>query len=79
MKITTVVHSSYKKLTNEIKETITNFNSYSEVLGAAERNVIKNVTIKGKTFTIKSFKIPNVINQIVYRFLTALIYTPTSF
>jgi len=68
MKITLVVHSNYKDLGDKIKEAISNFDSYTKVLGAAERNVIKNVIIKGKVYTIKSFKTPNFINKVVYRF-----------
>ncbi|GAL67927.1 lipopolysaccharide kinase InaA family protein [Jejuia pallidilutea] len=68
MKTTLVVHPDYRDLGHKIKDAISNFNSYTKVLGAAERNVIKNVTINGKVYTVKSFKIPNIINQIVYRF-----------
>ncbi len=68
MKTTLVVHPNHKALSEKIEDAIANFDSYNEVLGAAERNVIKNVIIDGKTYTIKSFKIPNVINKIAYRF-----------
>jgi len=63
-----VVNDSYVNLESEIKNTIKNFNDYTEILGDAERNVIKTVSIDGKKNAIKSFKVPNVINQIVYRF-----------
>ncbi len=63
-----IIHPSYKSLELEVKDTILNFENYSEILGAAERNVIKIVEIGNKKYTIKSFKVPNFINQIAYRF-----------
>ncbi len=62
------IHPSYKHLETEVKNAISNFNEYSEILGAAERNVIKIVKIGNIKYTIKSFKVPNFINQIAYRF-----------
>ncbi|MFL1013389.1 lipopolysaccharide kinase InaA family protein [Flavisericum labens] len=63
-----VISAGYKLKSNEVKHAISNFDLHKEVLGAAERNVIKIVEIGGEKHTIKSFKVPNVINQIVYRF-----------
>lgn len=63
-----VAHSSKMNLKSVIKDAIDNFDSYTEILGDAERNVIKIVPIDGKKTTIKSFKIPNIINQVAYRF-----------
>jgi serine/threonine protein kinase len=40
----------------------------SEVI-TAKRNVIKIVDYEDKKFVIKSFKIPNIINQFAYRFI----------
>ena len=63
-----VVHNSKKLLDADIKNAIDNFEEYTEILGDAERNVIKIITLNDKKYTIKSFKIPNVINQVAYRF-----------
>ncbi|WP_299439876.1 lipopolysaccharide kinase InaA family protein [uncultured Aquimarina sp.] len=63
-----VVHDSKKLLASDIKNAIDNFEEYTEILGDAERNVIKIITLNDKKYTIKSFKIPNVINQVAYRF-----------
>lgn len=68
MKKTFDVHPKHTNLHGKLRDAIANFDSYSNILGAAERNVIKNVTIDGKIYTIKSFKIPNIVNQIAYRF-----------
>ncbi len=62
------INSSQNSLTPLIKSAILNFDNHTEVLGQGDRNVIKVITIEGKAYTIKSFKIPNLINQIVYRF-----------
>ncbi|WP_246131552.1 lipopolysaccharide kinase InaA family protein [Aquimarina intermedia] len=51
-----------------MKEIIVNFDEYKEVLGEGDRNVIKIIEIEDNNYVIKSFKIPNLLNQIVYRF-----------
>lgn len=63
-----VVHSSKMNLKSMVTDAIDNFDNYTEILGDAERNVIKIVDLEGKKYTIKSFKIPNIINQVAYRF-----------
>ncbi len=62
------IHSSYKSSESKVKDAILNFEGYTDILGAAERNVIKIIEIDGRKHTIKSFKVPNLINQIAYRF-----------
>ncbi|QKX03438.1 Kdo domain containing protein [Aquimarina sp. TRL1] len=68
MKNNIVVDDLNDSLRADIEASIANFDNYKEILGAAERNVIKIASIGGKRYTIKSFKIPNFINQVVYRF-----------
>ncbi|MBQ0735757.1 lipopolysaccharide kinase InaA family protein [Aquimarina celericrescens] len=63
-----VIHSKYNSLRDKVLGAIINFEEFEEILGDAERNIIKIVTIDSKKYTIKSFKIPNFFNQIVYRF-----------
>lgn len=63
-----IVSSKYQSQVEAVKQAIKNFDLHKEILGAAERNVIKIVVIDGEKHTIKSFKVPNLINQIVYRF-----------
>lgn len=62
------IHQDYKTIEVKVKETIANFDGYVDILGDGGRNVIKIVEVEGKKYTIKSFKVPNFINQIVYRF-----------
>ncbi|MCK8522110.1 lipopolysaccharide kinase InaA family protein [Aquimarina sp. D1M17] len=64
-----ILHPEYEASRAKIKEVISNFESYSKILGAAERNIIKIAEVDGKEYTIKSFKIPNIINQVAYKFL----------
>ncbi len=63
-----VIHPDYNTIQDKVKSAIINFDDYKETLGDPGRNVIKIVDVDGKKHTIKSFKVPNVINQIVYRF-----------
>ena len=51
-----------------LNDAIENFDENGQMIGNGNRNVIKIVEIDGKSCNIKSFKIPNLVNQIVYRF-----------
>jgi len=51
-----------------VKHIINNFKTEGEAFGEAARNVIRLFTINGTLVNVKSFKIPNFINQIAYRF-----------
>jgi hypothetical protein len=53
---------------NQIKNNINNFNSSGILFGDGKRNKIKLFELEGKTINIKSFKIPNLINKIVYNY-----------
>lgn len=63
-----VISPKFESETEDIKSAIDNFDNHKLILGDAERNVIKIVEIKGAKHTIKSFKVPNALNQLVYRF-----------
>ncbi|WP_159800256.1 lipopolysaccharide kinase InaA family protein [Flavobacterium sp. MK4S-17] len=52
----------------KIKEAIADFTHTGEVLVKGKRNVIKLFTINGQVINVKSFRMPNLINKIVYRF-----------
>lgn len=68
MVIKTVVNPNFGSIENILKDIIKNFNVYTQILGDAERNVIKVIDVNDLKVTIKSFKIPNLLNQIVYRY-----------
>lgn len=54
---------------NKIESIIKNFNSIDDYIAKGNRNSIKKITLEsGKVATIKSFKIPNIVNKFVYRF-----------
>ena len=48
---------------------IHHFDSEGTLFGDGDRNKIKLFELEGKTINIKSFKIPNAVNKIAYRFL----------
>ncbi len=68
MKSKYVIHPNFINNESYFKGIIKNFNSEGEVYGNQDRNSLKLFRFKRKTFNVKSFKIPNVINQVVYRF-----------
>ncbi|RLD76970.1 MAG: Kdo domain containing protein [Bacteroidetes bacterium] len=52
----------------QIQSFIDNFNSSGTQLGHAKRNSIKLFKLNDETINIKSFKIPNIFNQIAYKY-----------
>ena len=52
----------------EILSYLENFNQHGTLLGDGARNTIKLFDLGGKMINIKSFKIPNKFNQVVYKF-----------
>jgi len=62
------IAKGYKNLKNDLLEIISNINSYQNEFDTGKRNSIKKVEVSNKVIIIKAFKIPNVINQIVYRY-----------
>lgn len=51
-----------------VREFIVSFQKEGRILFAGKRNTIKVFQIGARTINIKSFKIPNLINTIVYRY-----------
>lgn len=52
----------------KIKTIIDNFDTTGTLLGDGKRNKIKLFELEGKTLNVKSFKIPNLINKVAYRY-----------
>ncbi|MFB0911384.1 MAG: lipopolysaccharide kinase InaA family protein [Flavobacterium sp.] len=53
----------------EILRFIKEFNSdLGTVFGNGDRNVIKLFDLNGQTINIKSFKVPNIVNKVAYRY-----------
>lgn len=63
-----IITKPYQAGKNEIENIFKNFRSGGLLLGKGERNQIKLFDYKGQTINIKSFKIPNSVNRIVYTY-----------
>jgi hypothetical protein len=53
---------------DEVLLLIQNFKSSGKIFGDGKRNIIKLFEMDGITINIKSFKIPNLINKIAYKY-----------
>ncbi len=65
----TAFSAQYLPKEGKIMSFIHNFDSEGILFGDGDRNKIKLFELEGKTINIKSFKIPNAVNKIAYRFL----------
>ncbi|HSI70749.1 MAG TPA: lipopolysaccharide kinase InaA family protein [Gillisia sp.] len=63
-----VISQKYELHRAEILEFIENFESEGQLLNDGQRNSIKLFDLSGQTVNIKSFKIPNPVNKIAYKF-----------
>jgi hypothetical protein len=63
------IHESYKKHETFLDHIITNYDTEGEDFGNQDRNSLKLFTFESKTLNVKSFRVPNLINQIAYKFL----------
>ncbi len=52
----------------EILFYLENFNQFGTLIGEGSRNKIKLFELNGKIINIKSFKIPNKFNQVIYKY-----------
>lgn len=62
------IHSNYLKQKEALLSIIQNFNSDGILFGDGKRNKIRLFGLGEKTINIKSFKVPNIINKIAYRY-----------
>lgn len=68
MKENNTIHKDFIKNDKFFDDIINNFETKGENFGNQDRNSLKLFRLDDKTFNIKSFKVPNLINQIAYRF-----------
>ena len=68
MKSNNTLHKDFKSNNAFFDDIIYNFDSKGEDFGDQDRNSLKLFQLGGKTINVKSFRIPHLINQIVYRF-----------
>ena len=62
----TKVFNDHVKHRNKLTQAIHDFDSFEG--GVGDRNTIKIINIEGINVNFKAFKIPNIFNQIAYRF-----------
>ncbi|WP_264537018.1 PhoP regulatory network YrbL family protein [Flavobacterium sp. N1736] len=62
------VNPIFTKETTSILDTINSFSNKGILFGNGQRNIIKLFDLNDKTINIKSFKIPNLINKIAYKY-----------
>lgn len=64
------IHSNLADKNSQIKlrELLNNFNVEGKLLVDGDRNTLKIFNFFDKKLTVKSFKVPNAVNQIAYRF-----------
>jgi hypothetical protein len=63
-----IVHPDYQSQKESIFHHIQNFETEGLLFGNGDRNVIKLFQLGTETSNIKSFKIPNLINKVVYHY-----------
>lgn len=63
-----VISEKYKALKEEIIYAIAHFEKEGRLLGDGKRNKIKIFEIANKEINIKSFKVPNAVNKVAYKF-----------
>mgnify|MGYP003499267628 CR=1 FL=1 len=63
-----LIHNKFKDLQERIVFLIDHFLIEGKILVNGQRNAIKLFEVEGITLNIKSFKRPNLINKIVYRY-----------
>ena len=63
-----VVSENFQSSEKEILDLIKNFDRAGEQLGSGVRNRIKLFDLQGIRINVKAFKVPNALNQVVYRY-----------
>jgi hypothetical protein len=63
-----VIHPDYLDQLPEIDHIISNFDTEGTLFISGKRNKIKLFDLGNLTVNVKSFKIPNLVNKLVYRF-----------
>jgi len=63
-----VIHDSFKQNKIEIDSFISNFDNEGEDFGNQDRNSLKLFKLNASLVNVKSFRIPNIVNQIAYNF-----------
>ena len=62
------IHKAYSSLEFEIEQMIQNFTTAGSPFGNQDRNTLKEFQLNDESVIVKSFRVPNIINQIAYKF-----------
>lgn len=68
MRETKRIHSSYTAHKSLLDDIITNFDTKGQDFGNQDRNALKLFDVNGVLVNVKSFRIPNLVNQVAYKF-----------
>ena len=63
------VHPGFSAYNSELLTIVQNFETSGEVFGNQKRNTLKLFHLDNHLINVKSFKIPNLVNRLAYRFL----------
>ena len=63
-----IINPHFYNYKSNLLDCIDNFKTTGTLFGDGKRNKIKLFELEGKTINIKSFKIPNLINKIAYKY-----------
>ncbi|WP_055435545.1 lipopolysaccharide kinase InaA family protein [Lacinutrix algicola] len=63
-----VINSTYTKHTKTLDDFILNYETRGEAFGNQDRNSLRLFKLEDKTLNVKSFKKPNIVNKVVYKF-----------
>ncbi len=62
------ISHTFKNQKKQLNSIIENFDNSGEIFGDPNRNIIKLFELNNQIINIKSFKKPNLLNKIIYRF-----------
>lgn len=65
---TYIINDKHKSSSEFLNDVITNYDTKGENFGNQDRNSLKLFNLNGLVINVKSFKVPNIINRIAYRF-----------
>lgn len=63
-----VVAENFRFSTDELRHLLKHFDERGKLLGKGDRNKIKIIEHEGKILNVKSFKVPNPVNKVAYKF-----------